>query len=33
MGKRNDHFIIILDTDKVFNADTQNMDIEIAENG
>ncbi|MCX5811952.1 MAG: chemotaxis protein CheW [Proteobacteria bacterium] len=37
MGKRDDRFIIILDTDKVFNAEelnavTQDMDIKIAEN-
>ncbi len=37
MGKRDDRFIIILDTDKVFNAEelnavTQNMDLEIGEN-
>jgi len=38
MGKRDDRFIIILDTDKVFNAEeldvvTRDMNIEIAENG
>ena len=37
MGKRDDRFIIILDTDKVFNAEelnavTQDMDIKIAGN-
>lgn len=37
MGKRDDHFIIILDADKVFNVEelnavTQDMDIEIAGN-
>jgi purine-binding chemotaxis protein CheW len=37
MGKRDDRFIIILDTDKVFNAEelnavTRDMDVEIAEN-
>jgi purine-binding chemotaxis protein CheW len=37
MGKRDDRFIIILDTDKVFNAEelnavTRDMDVETAEN-